>query len=185
MTLAHAAKKKTGGGGSGPSQARPSRPSATATALAQTRAPGRSATGLARVTAYWSGEGDYYTRHHISSTGIHLHQGHCAVDPQHHSLRQRGDDRRARQLSGGRHRHGRRLAPRRPRKRPQSRPAQRPRDRSLLREPPGWREVRRQRPQVRLHHLVPAGAHGRERPPKSNSGSLVASGDEPPRSKAL
>ena len=36
---------------------------------------------LARVTAYWSGEGDYYTRHHIASTGIHLHQGHCAVDP--------------------------------------------------------------------------------------------------------
>jgi 3D (Asp-Asp-Asp) domain-containing protein len=38
-------------------------------------------TRLARVTAYWSGEGDYYTRHHISSTGVHLHQGHCAVDP--------------------------------------------------------------------------------------------------------
>jgi 3D (Asp-Asp-Asp) domain-containing protein len=38
-------------------------------------------TGLARVTAYWSGEGDYYTRHHISSTGIILHNGHCAVDP--------------------------------------------------------------------------------------------------------
>jgi 3D (Asp-Asp-Asp) domain-containing protein len=36
---------------------------------------------LARVTAYWSGEGDYYTRHHLSSTGVHLHQGHCAVDP--------------------------------------------------------------------------------------------------------
>jgi 3D (Asp-Asp-Asp) domain-containing protein len=36
---------------------------------------------LARVTAYWSGEGDYYTRHHLSSTGIYLHQGHCAVDP--------------------------------------------------------------------------------------------------------
>lgn len=36
---------------------------------------------LARLTAYWSGEGDYYTRHHISSTGIHLHKGHCAVDP--------------------------------------------------------------------------------------------------------
>ena len=37
--------------------------------------------GLARVTAYWSGEGDYYTRRHISATGIILHQGHCAVDP--------------------------------------------------------------------------------------------------------
>jgi len=37
--------------------------------------------GLARVTAYWSGEGDYYTRHHISATGILLHNGHCAVDP--------------------------------------------------------------------------------------------------------
>lgn len=37
--------------------------------------------GLARLTAYWSGEGDYYTRHHISSTGITLHNGHCAVDP--------------------------------------------------------------------------------------------------------
>ncbi len=36
---------------------------------------------LARLTAYWSGEGDYYTRHHISSTGIRLHNGHCAVDP--------------------------------------------------------------------------------------------------------
>ncbi len=37
--------------------------------------------GLARLTAYWSGEGDYYTRRHISSTGIILHNGHCAVDP--------------------------------------------------------------------------------------------------------
>ncbi len=37
--------------------------------------------GLARLTAYWSGEGDYYTRRHISSTGITLHNGHCAVDP--------------------------------------------------------------------------------------------------------
>jgi len=36
---------------------------------------------LARVTAYWSGEGDYYTGRGISSTGIHLHEGHCAVDP--------------------------------------------------------------------------------------------------------
>jgi hypothetical protein len=37
--------------------------------------------GLARLTAYWSSEGDYYTRHHVSSTGIRLHNGHCAVDP--------------------------------------------------------------------------------------------------------
>jgi 3D (Asp-Asp-Asp) domain-containing protein len=36
---------------------------------------------LARLTAYWSGEGDYYTRRHISATGIRLHNGHCAVDP--------------------------------------------------------------------------------------------------------
>jgi 3D (Asp-Asp-Asp) domain-containing protein len=36
---------------------------------------------LARLTAYWSGEGDYYTRHHLSAIGIRLHQGHCAVDP--------------------------------------------------------------------------------------------------------
>jgi 3D (Asp-Asp-Asp) domain-containing protein len=44
---------------------------------------GRNALGqhLARLTAYWSGEGDYYTRHHISATGVRLHSGHCAVDP--------------------------------------------------------------------------------------------------------
>ncbi len=36
---------------------------------------------LARVTAYWASEGDYYTRHCISATGVHLHDGHCAVDP--------------------------------------------------------------------------------------------------------
>jgi 3D (Asp-Asp-Asp) domain-containing protein len=36
---------------------------------------------LARVTAYWAGEGDYYTRRLISATGVHLHDGHCAVDP--------------------------------------------------------------------------------------------------------
>jgi 3D (Asp-Asp-Asp) domain-containing protein len=36
---------------------------------------------LARVTAYWAGEGDYYTGKCMSSTGIHLHNGHCAVDP--------------------------------------------------------------------------------------------------------
>lgn len=36
---------------------------------------------LARVTAYWSGEGDYYTGRGISATGVRLHDGHCAVDP--------------------------------------------------------------------------------------------------------
>ncbi len=36
---------------------------------------------LARVTAYWPREGDYYTRHSISATGVRLHDGHCAVDP--------------------------------------------------------------------------------------------------------
>ncbi|HUB67033.1 MAG TPA: 3D domain-containing protein [Candidatus Methylacidiphilales bacterium] len=36
---------------------------------------------LARITAYWASEGDYYTSQGISSTGIHLHDGYCAVDP--------------------------------------------------------------------------------------------------------
>ena len=36
---------------------------------------------LARVTAYWAGEGDYYTGRCLSSTGIRLHDGNCAVDP--------------------------------------------------------------------------------------------------------
>jgi 3D (Asp-Asp-Asp) domain-containing protein len=36
---------------------------------------------LARVTAYWAAEGDYYTERCISSTGVRLHDGHCAVDP--------------------------------------------------------------------------------------------------------
>ncbi|HEX4140970.1 MAG TPA: 3D domain-containing protein [Candidatus Methylacidiphilales bacterium] len=36
---------------------------------------------LARVTAYWPAEGDYYTRHNVSATGVRLHDGHCAVDP--------------------------------------------------------------------------------------------------------
>jgi 3D (Asp-Asp-Asp) domain-containing protein len=35
---------------------------------------------LARLTAYWAGE-DSCTTHHMSSTGVHLHVGHCAVDP--------------------------------------------------------------------------------------------------------
>jgi hypothetical protein len=39
--------------------------------------PGR----LARLTAYWASEGDYYTERHLASTGIRLHGGLCAVDP--------------------------------------------------------------------------------------------------------
>ena len=38
-------------------------------------------TRLARVTAYWAGEGDYYTGRGLSATGVRLHDGHCAVDP--------------------------------------------------------------------------------------------------------
>ncbi len=38
--------------------------------------PGR----LARLTAYWTQE-DPWTAKHESSTGIRLHEGHCAVDP--------------------------------------------------------------------------------------------------------
>lgn len=41
----------------------------------------QASTRLARVTAYWAGEGDYYTRRCISATGVRLHDGHCAVDP--------------------------------------------------------------------------------------------------------
>lgn len=40
-----------------------------------------AASRLARVTAYWACEGDYYTRHCMSATGVRLHDGHCAVDP--------------------------------------------------------------------------------------------------------
>ncbi len=36
---------------------------------------------LARVTAYWRDEGDYYTGRCLSATGVRLHDGHCAVDP--------------------------------------------------------------------------------------------------------
>ncbi|HEV3272561.1 MAG TPA: hypothetical protein VGZ93_10315 [Candidatus Methylacidiphilales bacterium] len=42
---------------------------------------GSSGKRLARVTAYWAGEGDYYTGRCISATGVRLHDGHCAVDP--------------------------------------------------------------------------------------------------------
>jgi 3D (Asp-Asp-Asp) domain-containing protein len=44
-------------------------------------APVRGKGRLARLTAYWSSEGDYYTGRGISSTGVRLHDGHCAVDP--------------------------------------------------------------------------------------------------------
>jgi len=52
-------------------------PVRTETNPGQTTAGGR----LARVTAYWAGEGDYYTGRCMSSTGVRLHDGHCAVDP--------------------------------------------------------------------------------------------------------
>lgn len=35
---------------------------------------------LARLTAYWTQE-DPWTAKHESSTGVRLHEGHCAVDP--------------------------------------------------------------------------------------------------------
>jgi 3D (Asp-Asp-Asp) domain-containing protein len=38
-------------------------------------------TRLARVTAYWAAEGDYYTGRRMSATGVRLHDGLCAVDP--------------------------------------------------------------------------------------------------------
>ena len=77
--LAHAAKAKTAAVAS----ALRDKASQAVSAAHDIAEAGGKALGnrLARVTAYWSGEGDYYTRHHISSTGIHLHQGHCAVDP--------------------------------------------------------------------------------------------------------
>ena len=45
--------------------------------------PGHTHSGerLARVTAYWADEGDYYTERGLSATGVRLHDGHCAVDP--------------------------------------------------------------------------------------------------------
>jgi 3D (Asp-Asp-Asp) domain-containing protein len=36
---------------------------------------------LARLTAYWEDEGDYYTGRGMSATGVRLHDGLCAVDP--------------------------------------------------------------------------------------------------------
>lgn len=43
------------------------------------RAAGESR--LARLTTYWPEEGDYYTKRGLSSTGVRLRDGHCAVDP--------------------------------------------------------------------------------------------------------
>jgi 3D (Asp-Asp-Asp) domain-containing protein len=43
--------------------------------------PSSCETRLARVTAYWASEGDYYTGRGLSATGVRLHEGHCAVDP--------------------------------------------------------------------------------------------------------
>jgi 3D (Asp-Asp-Asp) domain-containing protein len=56
----------------------------TGTSPVRTEAnPGQAAAGgrLARVTAYWAAEGDYYTGRGMSATGVRLHDGHCAVDP--------------------------------------------------------------------------------------------------------
>jgi 3D (Asp-Asp-Asp) domain-containing protein len=39
-------------------------------------------THLARVTAYWPGEGADYTAGGLSSSGVKLRDGHCAVDPE-------------------------------------------------------------------------------------------------------
>lgn len=60
------------------SPAPPTTSSASSSQAKPHAAPGQR---LARVTAYWAGEGDYYTGHDLSSTGIRLHDGHCAVDP--------------------------------------------------------------------------------------------------------
>lgn len=56
---------------------------ATARAVANTTVNPVPVIRLARVTAYWPGEvnGDYFTNCGLSSTGAHLHLGHCAVDP--------------------------------------------------------------------------------------------------------
>jgi 3D (Asp-Asp-Asp) domain-containing protein len=42
---------------------------------------GQPETRFARVTAYWAAEGDYYTGRGLSATGVRLHDGLCAVDP--------------------------------------------------------------------------------------------------------
>ncbi len=40
-----------------------------------------AASRLARLTVYWPEEGDHYTHRRMSSTGVYLRDGHCAVDP--------------------------------------------------------------------------------------------------------
>ncbi|HEY5741308.1 MAG TPA: 3D domain-containing protein [Terrimicrobiaceae bacterium] len=56
-----------------PSALKPGPKAASAKAVAKSR--------LARVTVYWPGEGDFYTRNRRSSTGTRLRDGDCAVDP--------------------------------------------------------------------------------------------------------
>jgi 3D (Asp-Asp-Asp) domain-containing protein len=48
-----------------------------------TSSEGRTATDsrLARLTTYWPEEGDSNTKRRLSSTGVRLRDGHCAVDP--------------------------------------------------------------------------------------------------------
>jgi 3D (Asp-Asp-Asp) domain-containing protein len=71
-------KSSTLNGGNGVSPVRTAPESvATDTDSAHTLANAR----LARVTAYWAAEGDYYTERCMSATGVRLHDGHCAVDP--------------------------------------------------------------------------------------------------------
>jgi 3D (Asp-Asp-Asp) domain-containing protein len=41
----------------------------------------RGKSRLARLTTYWPDEGDSYTKRGLSSTGVRLRDGHCAVDP--------------------------------------------------------------------------------------------------------
>jgi 3D (Asp-Asp-Asp) domain-containing protein len=45
------------------------------------KGPVKVQTRLARITAYWPEEGDSYTKRRLSSTGVKLRDGHCAVDP--------------------------------------------------------------------------------------------------------
>jgi 3D (Asp-Asp-Asp) domain-containing protein len=56
-------------------------PALVTLAKEQRQAAALSGGRLGRVTAYWASEGDYYTRRLISSTGVYLHSGDCAVDP--------------------------------------------------------------------------------------------------------
>jgi 3D (Asp-Asp-Asp) domain-containing protein len=42
---------------------------------------GKIETNLARLTVYWPEEGDDFTKRRLSSSGVQLRDGHCAVDP--------------------------------------------------------------------------------------------------------